>query len=138
VDITHVLLSAVQGEPVTQAVDRLVGSSVTWVKFTLETILDANLGMDEEARHKKYMRFWQMMELFSSNEKVQRTSLINNIFSENSSEINKYEADDILLFEYNNETCYVSPSTQKIRVAFHEILSDPLVLEQKQQVQKKK
>lgn len=149
-DINTIITDLMRGDNVLDAVDRLVLDSVKKVTWMLENILtEAFQTLDKERSIfllEKYIRFWDMMKLFSQVNAVSRAHMIRSIFLGQPQELDEYEKLNIVCYwqkkaenlnpkdDIKNRvklsSLVVIPGSQRILIAFQLILGDSRMKEQ--------
>lgn len=148
-DINTIITDLMRGDNPLDAVDRLVLDSIKKVTWILENILTEAFSTQDKDRGifllEKYLRFWEMMNLFSQVNAVSRTHMIRSIFLGQPNELDEYEKENIVCYwqkksdnqskdEIKNRvklsSLVVIPGSQRILVAFQLILGDSRMKEQ--------
>jgi predicted transcriptional regulator len=149
-DINTLITDLMRGDTVVDAVDRMVMDSVKKVTFLLEHIInEAAAEHDNDKRSKileKYVRFWEMMKLFSQLNAVSRAHMVRSIFLEQPAELDHYEQTQIVCYWQKKtenalttgdirdrvkiSSLVVMPGSPRLLVAFQLILQDTRMKEQ--------
>jgi len=79
------------------------------------------------------------MEIFANEDSIPRSKLVEDIFKDNFSELDRYEVSQILSYYFclglNVDNVLVKPWSMRIQVAFRQLVSDPMMQKQKERVQ---